>query len=389
MKRVLIVDDARELGRLLQTVFLTLDPTMTIHVVPSAEEALLISTRNPLDLLVSDIRLPGMSGYELVTKIRARHPQLKVLLITGMTESSVDEQVQALKVDGFFRKPLEMNRFLTATRRCLGIAPDAPLTPLSGMPVDTAPQDNAQAGGGVQAVPETGAPEAPRANLSEIVVGLRQRVGAAAVLVLDERGHIIAQAGDAPNLPLQEQWAAPVMAALSAAEKVSRLVGEGVLQHVMAFHGKEYHLILAPAGVYALVVLVHPGRSAVRMAVAVEEALDAQQPLRAVLPTIEPKMPGSVEAEMDLKDILPATGPLPPLDPHLVQTAAEPEPEKISLIDFEVLLAESEAHLKDSDVDDFWEKATEQGQPTTAVNPDALSYDQARQLGLAPEDQTP
>ncbi len=68
MKRILIADDALELGRLLQTVFLTLDPKLSIQVVPSAEEALLESSRKPIDLLVSDVRLPGMSGLDLVRK---------------------------------------------------------------------------------------------------------------------------------------------------------------------------------------------------------------------------------------------------------------------------------------------------------------------------------
>ena len=389
MKRVLIVDDARELGRLLQTVFLTLDPTLTINVVPSAEEALLMSSRMPLDLLVSDIRLPGMSGFELVRKIRTRHPALKVLMITGMTETSIDEHVQELHVDGFFRKPLDMGSFLEATRRCLDISANTPLTPLGGMPAAFAVETQKVHTGPLLAVPS--APEiaeAPHASLSEIVVGLRQRVGAAAIFVLDERGRIIAQAGDVPELPLESEWAGSVMAALSAGSKVARLVGEGTQSHVMAFPGKDYHLVIAPAGDYALLVLIRPGSSALRMAVAVEEALDAQQSLREVLPGVAPILAVAPETEPSLELRPPSTAPLPPLDSPEMEAEAEILIDSQSLAEFEALLTQSEEELKDKDVDAYWEKLALKGHPGPAANPDALSYDQARKLGLAPNEDT-
>src|SRR5512146_334878 len=130
MKRILIVDDALELGRLLQTVFLTVDPTLSIQVVPSAEEALLESTRKPLDLLVSDIRLPGMTGFDLVKKIRARHPDIKVIFISGLTEPNVAERAREMRAEGFFRKPLDMTSFLNTARRCLDMPGETPLVPM-------------------------------------------------------------------------------------------------------------------------------------------------------------------------------------------------------------------------------------------------------------------
>ena len=390
MKRVLVVDDARELGRLLQTIFLTLDPTLTINVVPSAEEALLMATRMPLDLLVSDIRLPGMSGFELVKKIRARHPELKVLLITGMTEPSVDEFVRQLKVDGFFRKPLDMGRFLEATRRCLDIATDSPLTPLGGLPEAYAEEIKKIATGPLSTpAPSPETLETPHASLSEIVVGLRQRVGAAAIFILDERGRIVAQAGDVSELPLETEWAGPIMAALSAGSKVARLVGNETLQQVMAFPGKDYHLVLAPAGDYALLVLVNPGHSALRMAVAVEEALEAQQSLREVLPRTTTILTGVQEGEVPGEQRQLSTEPLPVVAPEDMASEPQSTLEGQSLVDFEAILSQSEEELQDKEVDEFWENLSSKGQPGPAANSDALSYEQASKLGLTPnEDQT-
>ena len=65
MKRILIVDDALDLGRLWQAAIKAAAPELEIVVVPSAEEALLEANYHSIDLLITDIRLPG----ELVGRV--------------------------------------------------------------------------------------------------------------------------------------------------------------------------------------------------------------------------------------------------------------------------------------------------------------------------------
>ena len=81
---ILLVDDQRDILRLLHTTLDTLKiPELKIFESPSGEEALLESARNKIDLLITDYKLPGMNGVELMHKIRARQPEAKVVLITG------------------------------------------------------------------------------------------------------------------------------------------------------------------------------------------------------------------------------------------------------------------------------------------------------------------
>jgi CheY-like chemotaxis protein len=366
MKRILIVDDALELGRLLQTVFLTLDPGLSIQVVPSAEEALLESTRKPLDLLVSDIRLPGMTGFDLVKKIRARHPTIKVLFISGLAETNLAERAREMKAEGFFRKPLDMTSFLNAARQCLDMPSESPLTP---MRVETAPARAViTPPSGLSGAPA--APVAPPELLPDMVTGLRQRLGAQAVFVLDGRGRIVAQAGDVPALPLEEKWVGPVMVALNSGEKVARLVGASPVHHVMAFTGKDFNLVLAPAGDYALLILLQPGRSMLRMALAVEEALDAQQALGDTLAAIRRQSAPPVETFPPPEVVLPPTSPLAPAERPALAVLPDPALQDQSLMDFEVLLNQSAEQLKDKDIDGFWDQLSAKGLPGTAVNPD-------------------
>jgi len=403
MKRILIVDDALELGRLLQTVFLTIDPALAIVVVPSAEEALLESTRKPLDLLVSDIRLPGMSGFDLVKKIRARHPGIKVLFITGLTEPDLAERAREMKAEGFFRKPLDMTSFLNAARQCLDMPPEIRLTPVRGEA--TAPGAAPTA----QAARPAGPPESTGELLPDAVSGLRQRLGAQAVFVLDERGRIVVQAGDVPALPLEEKWAGPVMAALNSSEKVARLAGDGPAHHVLAFPGKNFQLVLAPAGDYALLVLLRLGRSSLRMALAVEEVLEVQQSLGETLAGIRrhtgplasasslAPQEGEGEALATYSPAGPALPPTSPLAPaerpapavplaSPLEGLPEPTAQEESLAEFEAMIKKSTGQLKEKDVDEFWDRLASKDQPGAASNPDVLSYDQARKLGLTPKD---
>jgi two-component system, response regulator YesN len=82
---ILLVDDQRDILRLIHATLDTLkQPELKIFESPSGEEALLESSRHKIDLLITDYKLPGMSGVELMHKVRARNPEAKVILITGM-----------------------------------------------------------------------------------------------------------------------------------------------------------------------------------------------------------------------------------------------------------------------------------------------------------------
>ena len=72
--RILIVDDQHEVRRMLSTSLRTLGPEIEVVDVPSGEEALLVASRRPVDLLISDVRLPGLSGLELMARVHKRNP---------------------------------------------------------------------------------------------------------------------------------------------------------------------------------------------------------------------------------------------------------------------------------------------------------------------------
>lgn len=106
MKTILVVDDTPAILSLVTTVV-----QMAKHTplqAPSAEEALDLMGRTPnLDALVTDIRMPGMNGFELAQAVREARPDLPILFISGYFDSAQDVHMEWMRQPnvGFLPKP--------------------------------------------------------------------------------------------------------------------------------------------------------------------------------------------------------------------------------------------------------------------------------------------
>ncbi len=80
-RTVLIVDDEPGILRLIEQM---LRPRrVNVLIAPHPSEALEICERQPVHLLISDVRMPDMDGHKLAERVLALHPQASVLLISG------------------------------------------------------------------------------------------------------------------------------------------------------------------------------------------------------------------------------------------------------------------------------------------------------------------
>lgn len=92
---------------------------LTTHYVTSAEEALDWLTADTAQVVVLDVNLPGMSGFELCRTLRARGDQMPILFLSA--RQSDDDQILGLSVGGddFLRKPFPLGVLLAKIRRTL------------------------------------------------------------------------------------------------------------------------------------------------------------------------------------------------------------------------------------------------------------------------------
>src|SRR5258708_25824880 len=92
LTRVLVVDDALAARRLLS--ILLGPPDYYCAMASNGEEALLTLQREPFDAVISDLQMPGMSGMELLSEVRRRHPHVAFLVTT--CSDDVDVGVEAI-----------------------------------------------------------------------------------------------------------------------------------------------------------------------------------------------------------------------------------------------------------------------------------------------------
>src|SRR5437660_6866599 len=115
--RILIVEDELPVARQIASALTEAghDPRR----VHNGEAALEEATRGPFDLIVLDIRLPGIDGFEVLRRLRAQHLASRVLLLTA--RGAVDDRVTGLQLgaDDYLPKPFAMQE-LVARVRALG-----------------------------------------------------------------------------------------------------------------------------------------------------------------------------------------------------------------------------------------------------------------------------
>lgn len=83
MANVLIVDDEISLVRNLTSYLSSFGDEFTVKAASTAEEALAVLAAGPIDVLVTDVRLPGMDGIELLRRSFALQPRIKGLVMTA------------------------------------------------------------------------------------------------------------------------------------------------------------------------------------------------------------------------------------------------------------------------------------------------------------------
>src|SRR2546426_1218306 len=119
--RVLIVDDEVSVRRVMAVVLTRLG--FPCETADSGEEALRILEAQRIDAVISDLQMPGMSGMELLAKVKQIYPHLIFLVVTGIDDIRVGIQAMRQGADDYLVKPLQVdaNILLASLTRALHI----------------------------------------------------------------------------------------------------------------------------------------------------------------------------------------------------------------------------------------------------------------------------
>src|SRR3954466_2832059 len=123
--RILIVDDDPGQRSLLDS-FLRTQGFETLPV-SSGESALEVLRSEPVSMMISDVRMPGMTGLETLRRARQEHAVLPVLLVTAYAD--IREAVGAMR-DGalnYLAKPIDLDELAATVRHATGLSKSEPL----------------------------------------------------------------------------------------------------------------------------------------------------------------------------------------------------------------------------------------------------------------------
>ena len=106
MVKLLVVDDESEICEFLKSFFE--ERGYAVSVANSGEKALEIVKQEKPQVILLDIKMPGMDGIQSLREIRVCHPKAKVIMVTAIETRDKIEECLRLGADNYITKPLSL-----------------------------------------------------------------------------------------------------------------------------------------------------------------------------------------------------------------------------------------------------------------------------------------
>ena len=104
--RILVVDDEELLRKMLRSILLR-EGYGSVHCVPDGAAALQKLQKQRFDIMRTDVRMPDMSGIELLIKVKQLYPDMQVVVMTGFGDIHTPEEARQDGADEYITKPFK------------------------------------------------------------------------------------------------------------------------------------------------------------------------------------------------------------------------------------------------------------------------------------------
>lgn len=316
--------------------------------VPSGEEALLELARGPVDLLVADLRLPGISGLELLEQVKQHNPNARAIILTGHPTEQARRKAEELGVIAFMTKPIRTSYFLEAVS-----------TGLRGRPPLPAPLR-----------------EEERAFMAEWLLAIQHELQAVGTFLLSSQGEVTVKAGELTDFDLKAIQPS-LLATFSGGVKTSQALGVDRPDNFHFFAGTRFDIYLAAVGTeYALGIVFTKQKQSTQVGAVLQYARKAAVDLLGALYHVglaeeKPKsLRGTQTPELKSGEPRPASGLEGREHSRERQT---PLPEEVE-------------DLSPQDAERYWDNIISDSDGTGPLEKDVLTYEEAKRRGLLPGD---
>ncbi len=113
--RLLVVDDEAAYRNVMKTMLGELG--MSCKIASSAAEALAVLQNEPMDAIIADLNMPGVSGLGLLAEVRHLHPYLVFLMATGVDDVRLGVEAMQNGADDYLIKPLQIDSIIASLER--------------------------------------------------------------------------------------------------------------------------------------------------------------------------------------------------------------------------------------------------------------------------------
>jgi CheY-like chemotaxis protein len=375
-RRILIVDDAPEFAHLVKDALATMQIPLQVTVYLSGEEAWLEALKTRFDLVITDLRLPGISGTELIRRVRQRFPKIKIIAVSGLAEAGLNERTRAAGVDAFYRKPVEIPLLLTKIDNLLSeIGQDdesydrptkAPmLSRLVTVPLNLKPEMTESTPEPVKKVNKP-TPEdiTSMRDLEQRLLKLMRESGAQGVALTTMTGQILYTHGSAVDFKFSPELINACANLVNAIKQMAKQPEDTTTLGLLALSGYTTDLSVAHIGKF-FVWLMFPTGS---------QSSDAGKAAAAIYGSKD-----SLQFIMNMLAMLPA-----PIHPHPPVGKHEPHKESMAPKEDEELLMEKKIAEKQIDkkaANTFWDSESPDNSEVH-TSPETISFDKAASMGL-------
>ncbi len=112
MKNVLIVDDEKPFIQSLLNELKSYKREFNVFTAENGEKALVVLEKVPLDLVVTDLRMPIMDGFELLASMSKNNPGIPVIVMTAYATPEIDKKLKSLDILQYIEKPFDFEAFV-------------------------------------------------------------------------------------------------------------------------------------------------------------------------------------------------------------------------------------------------------------------------------------
>ncbi|ADY27395.1 response regulator receiver protein (plasmid) [Deinococcus proteolyticus MRP] len=196
MSNIFVIDDSISVRKALELALKK--EGLNVRTAASAEAALEQLDSEPTDLIIADVIMPGLSGFELCQKLKAddRYRHIPLLIISGNVDADTRQQAHDVGAAGVLKKPFRQEELMPAVRHALASAAPAPEVTASETPASDTAAAEAGAAAMVNPPAVEARPQPHGSAFSAMVDRAAQVPGVLSAVLVERSGEVLERRGD-------------------------------------------------------------------------------------------------------------------------------------------------------------------------------------------------